>query len=369
MNDVREMIEDGLEDKEVLRAIFQKAHAKPWLKSSREEKFALRRMMSRYWSNSSMFAVDLVGAVIRQGTFIEKMHAIDWLHSPAAPSTMQRLLTKYNRYFTILKEHEGMVAVPTLDVDLACYYRYSVCMTDRFIDHDDKIPAPTLSTAFEWTSKTYETMFHEIYSECTCWYCEAVRESHTSAASRHVFHRSAYKGIDAHLSNIDESSVENERPMPHISAHNAVDCPTDPSVALAAHYKKQRLDAMFEKALKRAEKKGRRGLSSNSPKDSSIVPGAHGKDVGTRYYVANVPYMADPVTRPVRLSGLARWGIAVKELAGEVLRQEDAWEEEWEVVVQCVAVGLVVEEQGGVGEVEEGAGEVEVVAVRRSIEG
>lgn len=32
---------------------------------------------------------------------------------------MERLLIKYDRYFTILKEHEGMTAVPTLDVDLA----------------------------------------------------------------------------------------------------------------------------------------------------------------------------------------------------------------------------------------------------------
>ncbi|KAL8808445.1 MAG: hypothetical protein Q9200_004260, partial [Gallowayella weberi] len=171
-------------------------------------------------------------------------------------------------------------------------------MTDRFIDHDDKIPAPTLSTAFEWTSKTYQTMFHEVYSECTCWYCEAVRESHTSAASRHVFHRSTHKGIEAHLSNIDESSAENEKPMPHISAHNAIDCPTDPKVALAAHYKKQALDVMFEKALKRAEKKGRQRPSSNSIKDSSIAPTAYGKDVGTPYYVPNVPYMADPCINP-----------------------------------------------------------------------
>ncbi len=75
--------------------------------------------MSRYWENSSVFALDLVGAVIRQGTFIEKMHSIDWIHSPAVGSTMARLIEKYTRYFTILAKYPSQVAVPTLDVDLA----------------------------------------------------------------------------------------------------------------------------------------------------------------------------------------------------------------------------------------------------------
>ncbi len=76
-------------------------------------------MMSRYWENSSIFAIDLVGAVIRQGAFIEKMHAIDWIHSPTASSTMTRLVIKYERYFGILATYPVNVAVPTLDVDLA----------------------------------------------------------------------------------------------------------------------------------------------------------------------------------------------------------------------------------------------------------
>ncbi len=66
-----------------------------------------------------MFALDLVGAVIRQGSFIEKMHALDWLHSPTVASTMARLITKYARYFEILSRYPTQVAVPTLDVDLA----------------------------------------------------------------------------------------------------------------------------------------------------------------------------------------------------------------------------------------------------------
>ncbi|KAL8766036.1 MAG: hypothetical protein Q9209_007065 [Squamulea sp. 1 TL-2023] len=107
MNDVRSIIERVIQILQSRRIL---------TKRSQEQRFAIRKMMSRYWNNSSMFALDLSGAIIRQGTFIEKMHAIDWLHSPAVHSTMQRLLIKYGRYFAILKIHEGKTAVPTLDI-------------------------------------------------------------------------------------------------------------------------------------------------------------------------------------------------------------------------------------------------------------
>lgn len=44
--------------------------ARPRLKST--EAVQIRKMMSRYWENHSIFALDLVAAVMRQGTFIEK---------------------------------------------------------------------------------------------------------------------------------------------------------------------------------------------------------------------------------------------------------------------------------------------------------
>ena len=138
----------------------------------RKEKISIRRMMSSYWDNSSVFSIDLVGAVIRQGCFVDKMHSIDWIHSPAASSTMMRLIEKYGRYFDIMAHYPKKVAVPTLDVDLAwhthqlsprSYYTYSVAKTLVFIDHDDKIDENKLSDAFEWTSKTYQKMFDQVY--------------------------------------------------------------------------------------------------------------------------------------------------------------------------------------------------------------
>lgn len=32
-----------------------------------------------------------------------------------------------------------------------------------------------LSKGFEWTTKAYQARYAEVYSDCTCWYCGAVR--------------------------------------------------------------------------------------------------------------------------------------------------------------------------------------------------
>ena len=113
---IRTIIEDGIKDPATLEKI---AGSDRFRKPSQHERIAIRRMMSSYWNNSSPFALDLVGAVVRQSSFIEKMHKIDWIHSPAVTSTMNRLITKYERYFYILSRYPKQVAVPTLDVDLA----------------------------------------------------------------------------------------------------------------------------------------------------------------------------------------------------------------------------------------------------------
>lgn len=115
VSDIREEIQKGIHDPVVLRKVGV-AKGKRML---RAERLSIRKMMSRYWENSSIFALDLIGAVIRQGTFIEKMHSIDWIHSPALASTEQRLKEKYGRYFAILARNPGQLVVPTLDVDLA----------------------------------------------------------------------------------------------------------------------------------------------------------------------------------------------------------------------------------------------------------
>ncbi|KKK27352.1 hypothetical protein ARAM_004096 [Aspergillus rambellii] len=192
---------------------------------------ALRRMMSRYWGgNSSIFALDLVGAVMRQGTFITKMQGLDWLHlqSPVGlPGLMQRCIQKYSVFWSIIVKNPSKIVVPTLDVDLVwhthqldprSYYEYSLATTAaekpiRFIDHDDKIDEGQLSDSFAWTVKQYRKATRGmVYSECFCWYCAATRgEGLLEKLS--------------HSSTTDKASpVEPENPGQdaHISAHSAV---------------------------------------------------------------------------------------------------------------------------------------------------
>lgn len=147
----------------------------------RTAQLATRQMMSRYWGNSSIFALDLCGAVMRQGSFIDKMVRLDWLHSPSGQHTASRIIIKYGRFLQIMKRFPRMLAVPTLDVDLAWhthqlnpghYYLYTLREVGKFINHDDKVGETKLSEAFARTSRIYQTLFREAYNECTCWYCE-----------------------------------------------------------------------------------------------------------------------------------------------------------------------------------------------------
>lgn len=268
---IRDLIELALRDKTLMQKSLDRTSSRGISRASyrpnRQERIKIRKMMARYWGNSSPFALDLVGAVIRQGSFIEKMHNIDWLHSPALPNTMDRLLVKYQRFFQIIKAERFHMAVPTLDVDLAwhthqlspwSYMQYSVHQTRTFVDHDDKVTEAKLNDSFAFTSKTYQKLFNEPYSECTCWYCEAVRESHTSTASR------LFGTSNAHAADNLHTSSQDPRKSVHISAHNAVR-PRDNSNKYdeIARSKAEALEKHYQKACDRARKKGKREPKRN----------------------------------------------------------------------------------------------------------
>ena len=185
MNDIKNLIEKAVNDRLVIRKVNTGRSSKTD-NITGSEKLAIRKMMSRYWENASLFALELGGAIIRQSVFVEKMHSIDWLHSPASKSTMERLLVKYARFIQIISCNPVDIAVPTLDIDLGwhthqlsppSYFKYTIDKCKKFIDHDDKMDEDELSTSFEWTSKTYQELFKEVYSECTCWYCEGILPS------------------------------------------------------------------------------------------------------------------------------------------------------------------------------------------------
>jgi hypothetical protein len=315
VSQLRDQLENKLKDLQIMRLA---NNGKPL----REDGVAFRRMMSHYWNNTGPFALDLVGAVIRQGTFVQKMDNIDWLHSPTVMATMDRLIRKYHVFFHIMASNPRRMAVPTLDVDLAWhthqlapqrYFEYSVYHTNlhtriaTFIDHDDKVDENRLSDGFEWTSKIYRKLTDgEIYSECTCWYCEAIRApdlrggpfvSSTAAKAREA---------SASLHNRQDISSDPEK-NPHISAHNAVRAETrDKLVGIdPRRVQALKLRYNYEKARRRAEKRNRKLGKTDDPKRRSsssaadanmyAVPMVWGFPVFVPYYG---PYMCDPCVNP-----------------------------------------------------------------------
>lgn len=184
IDDLRTQMEVKVRDRKALTAAKGKFQS---LSSGEREHF--RRMMSHYWGNTSDFTLDLVSAVVHQGTFVQNMVNIDWLHSPTVMETSRRLTKKYKIFIDIKLENPLKTAVPTMDVGLAWlshqlqprnYYKYTTKGVYRgcrqLIDHDYTLEECKVSENFEWTSKMYYRATNGgIYSECSCWYCEATR--------------------------------------------------------------------------------------------------------------------------------------------------------------------------------------------------
>ncbi|KAL4781689.1 hypothetical protein BJX76DRAFT_359636 [Aspergillus varians] len=315
-----------MKDREVMREANPDGAA---LSLYKEERIAFRRMMSRYWDNSSPFALDLVGAVIRQGTFVQKMDNIDWLHSPAVTETMLRLVRKYAVFFHIMSSNPSRMAVPTLDVDLAWhthqltpsrYYAYSLHRTEQdgrraiFIDHDDKVSEVKLSDGFEWTSKTYRKLTDgDIYSECTCWYCEATRGADLHARRlipTTILPSSSGAKARVAAANLHDSPAISSDPdkNPHISAHSAVKTKSNTAAVDANKVKFLKLRSEYERSRRRAEKRlSRDRAKSLDPKEKQEEKRRSRDDPGRDAYAAYplmwgypvyvpyyVPYGGDP---------------------------------------------------------------------------
>jgi hypothetical protein len=71
------------------------------------------------YSNSGLAGLDLVGAVIRQGSFIEKMVDLEWtkpgrfnLVKDSAP--LVRCIARYHAFLDLMSQNPALFLVPTL---------------------------------------------------------------------------------------------------------------------------------------------------------------------------------------------------------------------------------------------------------------
>ncbi|KAI9172315.1 hypothetical protein HJFPF1_01815 [Paramyrothecium foliicola] len=279
---VRDMMERITHPKGDIKAL-QNVEGKRGIKGVRDATLRIslisrqqtRRMMARYWQNSTFAALDLNGAVMRQGVFSQKMVKIDWLHSPASRATMERLLLKYSRFIDIMAKHPTDAAVPTLDVDLAwhthqlspmSYLRYTTDKTTTFVDHNDKVDEDKLGTAFEWTCKVYMEQYGEPYSECTCWYCESVRFMNLSGLGK--LFRTSKEEKGESLEQWHASGEGSRVPQPptaesaHLSSHPSVH--TNETIGRRALTRTMRLlhQNKLNEAHAKAQKKATKSLAT-----------------------------------------------------------------------------------------------------------
>ncbi|KAJ5814832.1 hypothetical protein N7474_006609 [Penicillium riverlandense] len=278
------------------------------------EKKYLNRMLSRYWDTSTPFSLDLVGAVVRQGTFTQHIDHLDWVHSPDIFAIADRLVNKYSVFFSIEKKNPKQMAVPTLDADIAWhthllspakYYAYSSTATTkpRLFSHDDPVDPWQMHLAFIETSREYrKATSGAIYSECVCWYCATIVQNDLYESSMPSASKGrARKAADALYGQGDISS--NACCGPHISAHNAIarsnmSSPARPYERHRPNYQQQMenvrrltLSRSLEKACQRLQK-GKISVNAAAAADLMTAPvSVWGYQVDVGFYA---PYMADP---------------------------------------------------------------------------
>ncbi|RDB14774.1 hypothetical protein Hypma_016304 [Hypsizygus marmoreus] len=141
----------------------------------------VRRIFSAY-NDDHEFSVDLIGAVIRQGSFVRKMHDLHWTEPNFFDNredevALQHAISRYHAFLDLMAASPMAFLVPTLDIDLAWHTHQLLadqydwdCQTfvGRYIDHDDKIDEDTLSSAFDLTCRAWKNRFDVQYTHCGC---------------------------------------------------------------------------------------------------------------------------------------------------------------------------------------------------------
>ncbi|EIN11322.1 hypothetical protein PUNSTDRAFT_50377 [Punctularia strigosozonata HHB-11173 SS5] len=141
----------------------------------------LGRIASAYVDDRP-FSVELVGAVLRQGSFVDKMHALGWTNPDYFRSAddevvLKHCIARYHAFLDLMAHSPAGFFVPTLDIDLAWHThqlkadKYHVnCMTfvGRHIDHDDKVEENRLANSFDLTCRAWKSRFGIPYMHCGC---------------------------------------------------------------------------------------------------------------------------------------------------------------------------------------------------------
>ncbi|KAF8509063.1 hypothetical protein BU17DRAFT_56356 [Hysterangium stoloniferum] len=137
----------------------------------------IQRLAAAY-SHSGLASIDLVGAVLRQQGFIDKMVGLGWTQpnrfdraEDLAP--LVRSVARYHAFLDLMEATTSTFYVPTLDLSWhshqlkgSQYRRDTMAFLGRTPNHDDSIEAKTLSTAYDLTAKAWRDRFGVPYNGC-----------------------------------------------------------------------------------------------------------------------------------------------------------------------------------------------------------
>ncbi|KAG0152161.1 hypothetical protein CROQUDRAFT_650240 [Cronartium quercuum f. sp. fusiforme G11] len=140
----------------------------------------LSRTLSAYHSGTP-FSIDLVGAVIRQSSFINKMVTLRFTEiseSLDGQSTLDRCILRYQAFLELMSNDSKMFFVPTLDIDLAWhthqlsrgakYCQDTIDIVGRLVDHNDDVDEGHLTDSFSKTAQAWKAKYGVSYSGCNC---------------------------------------------------------------------------------------------------------------------------------------------------------------------------------------------------------
>ncbi|KAJ3513636.1 hypothetical protein NLJ89_g2838 [Agrocybe chaxingu] len=139
------------------------------------------KILSAY-NDDKIYSVELVGAVLRQESFVQKMYDLGWtklgfFDGASDELALQHALARYHAFLDLMASSPASFFVPTLDIDLVWHTHQlmpskyeSDCKSfiGRFIDHDDKVEGLRLSSAFDITCRAWKDRFGVPYTHCGC---------------------------------------------------------------------------------------------------------------------------------------------------------------------------------------------------------
>ncbi|KAI3598446.1 hypothetical protein WG66_000714 [Moniliophthora roreri] len=137
----------------------------------------LSRIMGAY-ADDKPWSIDLVAAVLRQGSFIKRMKDLGWteasfLEAVEGEHVLKHSVLRYHAFLDLLYGSPDSFFVPTLDIDLVWhthqlmaskYRRDCMQFLNRFLDHNDQVAKSRLSSAFKETCQAWKRRFNTSYT-------------------------------------------------------------------------------------------------------------------------------------------------------------------------------------------------------------